>query len=61
MNVTEYSTAEVAKMTKKTTEMVRRWIRTGRLKARKPPYCRDYIIRKEDFEAFWYGSQPPEE
>ena len=36
-------------------ETVRGWIRNGKLKARKPPFCRDYIIRKDDFERFWYG------
>lgn len=51
----EYSVKELAEITKKTPEMVRRWIRSGKLIARKPPFCRDYIIRKDDFERFWYG------
>ena len=51
----EYSVRELSEITKKTPAMVRRWIRDGKLKARKPPYCRDYIIRQDDFERFWYG------
>ena len=42
-------------MTGKTVESVRNWIRNGRLKARRPPGCRDYVVQKEDFESFWYG------
>ena len=53
----ELSVRDVAKITKKTPEMVRKWIRSGKLKARKPPFCRDYIIRSEDFKRFWYGDQ----
>ena len=55
MIVHEYSVRELSEITKKTPEAVRRWIRDGKLKARKPPYCRDYIIRQDDFERFWYG------
>ena len=57
LNVAELSVKEVAEMTKKTPEMVRRWIHTGKLKARKPPYCRDFIIREDDFNRFWYGEE----
>lgn len=42
-------------MTGKSVETVRKWIRTGLLKARKPHGCRDHIVKKEDFEMFWYG------
>lgn len=56
-NMAEMSVREVANITKKTPEMVRRWIREGKLKARKPPFCRDYIIRQDDFERFWYGDE----
>lgn len=42
-------------MTGKTPETVRKWIADGKLKARKPPGCRDFIIQKDDFDAFWYG------
>ena len=55
MKVNNYSVCDLAEITKKTPETVRKWIRSGKLKARKPPYCRDYIIRKDDFERFWYG------
>ena len=55
MDVTNYSVRDVAKMTGRTLETVRMWCRDGRLKARKPPGCRDYIIRKEDFERFAYA------
>ena len=57
--VANYSTKDVAEMTGKTVESVRLWIVKGKLKARKPPGCRDYIIQKEDFERFWYGEQAP--
>ena len=53
----EMSVRDIAKITKKTPEMVRRWIKGGKLKARKPPYCRDYIIRADDFNRFWYGPE----
>lgn len=52
----EMSVSEIAKITKKTPEMVRRWIHSGKLKARRPPYCRDYIIKRKDFNLFWYGN-----
>ena len=55
LDITRYSVKEVAKMTGKTPETVRSWIVGGKLKARKPPGCRDYIIRQDDFERFWYG------
>ena len=57
MNVTEMSVREIAKITKKTPEMVRRWIHSGKLKARRPPYCRDYIVKVQDFNLFWYGDE----
>ena len=43
-------------MTGKTVDSVRNWIRHGKLKARKPPGCRDYVIQKEDFDRFWFGA-----
>ena len=55
MNMHEYSVQDLAEITKKRPETVRKWIRTGKLNARKPPFCRDYIIRQDDFERFWYG------
>lgn len=55
MKLHEYSVSDVVEITKKKPETVRGWIRNGKLKARKPPFCRDYIIRKDDFERFWYG------
>lgn len=60
MNVNEYSVRDLSEITKKTPAMVRRWIRSGYLKARKPPHCRDYIIRQDDFERFWYGEPQTE-
>jgi len=44
-------------MTGKSVETVRKWIRAGVLKERKPPGCRDHIVRKEDFERFWDGEE----
>ena len=55
MKLHEYSVADVVEITKKNPETVRKWIRKGKLKARKPPFCRDYIIKQDDFEQFWYG------
>ena len=55
LNVTNYNTQQIAEITGKSVETVRKWIRTGKLKGRKPPGCRDHVVRKEDFEAFWYG------
>lgn len=46
-------------MTNKSVETVRKWVRTGRLKGRKPPGCRDILINKDDFEMFWYGATQP--
>ena len=60
LNVAELSVSEVVKITNKKPETVRRWIRDGKLKARKPPYCRDYIIREDDFNRFWYGEAQTE-
>ena len=57
LNVHEMSVRDVANVTKKTEDTVRRWIRSGKLKARKPPFCRDYIIRSDDFNRFWYGNE----
>ncbi len=55
MKVNNYTVKELAEITKRDVETVRKWIRKGYLKARKPPHCRDYIIRQDDFERFWYG------
>lgn len=60
MNMTNYSAREIAKITGKTVETVRMWIRAGKLKGRRPTGCRDYIVRKDDFERFWYGDTSPE-
>ena len=57
MNVTNYTTRQIAKITNKSVETVRKWIRTGKLKGRKPPGCRDHIVLKKDFDEFWYGEQ----
>lgn len=43
-------------MTKKTPETVRKWCRTGKLRAKKPG-GRDYVIKESDFKAFWEGDQ----
>lgn len=59
VNMDELSVIEVAKITKKTPETVRKWIHAGKLKARKPPFCRDFIICKDDFDRFWYGESEP--
>ena len=56
MNVTNYTVQQVAKMTNKTVDTVRTWVRTGRLKGRKPPGCKNILINKDDFEMFWYGA-----
>ena len=56
MEITNYNTRDIAKITGKSAETVRSWVRTGRLKGRKPPGCRDVLIKKEDFEMFWYGA-----
>ena len=55
LDITRYSVKDVANMTGKTVETVRAWIAGGKLKARKPPGCRDYIIKKTDFDRFWFG------
>ena len=55
LNLTNYTTRQVAEITGKTVETVRKWIREGKLKARKPAGCRDHVVMKADFEAFWYG------
>lgn len=60
VNMDELSVMKVAKITKKKPETVRKWIHAGKLKARKPPFCRDFIIYKDDFERFWYGENPAE-
>jgi excisionase family DNA binding protein len=59
LNITNYTTRQVAEMTGKSVETVRRWVRAGRLKGRKPPGCKDVIINKDDFEMFWYGATQP--
>lgn len=48
------SCSDVATMTGKTLKTVWSWCRTGKLKASKPG-GRDYIIKKEDFDAFIDG------
>lgn len=53
--VTNYTTRQIAEMTGKSVETVRKWIRTGRLKGHKPPGCRDHVVLRKDFEQFWYG------
>ena len=53
--LTNYTTQQIADITGKSVETVRKWIRAGNLKGHRPPGCRDYIVKKEDFEAFWYG------
>lgn len=58
--VSNYTTRQIAEITGKSVETVRKWIRAGVLKARKPQGCRDHIVRKEDFERFWYGDDQPE-
>ena len=55
MNVTNYTTSQIAEMTGKSVETVRRWVRDGRLEGRKPPGCRDVLVNKDAFELFWYG------
>lgn len=56
MNITNYTTRQVSEMTGKSAETVRNWIRTGRLKGRKPPGCKEILVKKDDFELFWYGA-----
>ena len=60
LSIANYSTRQIAEMTGKSVETVRKWIRDGKLKGRKPPGCRDHIVRKEDFDQFWYGEPQPE-
>ena len=60
MNVTNYTTKQIAVITGKSVETVRNWIRTGKLKGRKPPGCRDHIVKKVDFDEFWYGEPQPD-
>lgn len=55
MSMTNYSTQQIAEITGKSAETVRNWIRDGKLKARKPTGCRDYVVKKQDFDMFWYG------
>ena len=54
LSITNYTTRQIAEMTGKSVETVRKWIREGKLKGRKPAGCRDHIVTKEDFEKFWY-------
>lgn len=56
MGNTEYSVSDVVNLTGRTTETVRRWCRSGKLKSRKPAGTRDFIIDAQDFNMFWYGS-----
>lgn len=56
LNVTNYSAREIAEITGKSVGTVRVWIRAGKLKGRRPTGCRDYIVRRVDFERFWYGT-----
>ena len=60
MNMTNYTTRQIAEITGKSVETVRTWIRTGKLKGRKPPGCRDHIVKKVDFDEFWYGEPQPD-
>ena len=60
MITANYTTQQVAQMTGRNVETVRIWIRDGKLKGRKPPGCRDYIVMKSDFELFWFGAIQPE-
>lgn len=53
--VSNYTTRQIAEITGKSVETVRKWVRTGVLKGRRPPGCRDVVIVKDDFERFWYG------
>lgn len=46
--------ADIAKMTGKTLLTVQKWCRSGKLKAARPG-GRDYLIKREDFEAFMEG------
>lgn len=58
LDVTNYTTKDVAKMTGRTVETVRLWINDGKLRARKHPGGRDYIISKTDFDNFMAGAVP---
>jgi excisionase family DNA binding protein len=59
LELTNYTTRQIAEITGKSVETVRKWIRAGHLKGHKPPGCRDHVVKKEDFEKFWYGSVQP--
>ena len=53
--VSNYTTRQIAEITGKSVETVRRWVRAGVLKGRRPPGCRDVVVTKADFDLFWYG------
>ena len=62
MEIIDYSVSDVCKLTGKTAGTVRKWCQSGILKARRPEGCKSYIIRKIDFDRFWYGEyKPPKE
>ena len=55
-----FTVKEVAERYKVDDRTVTLWIRTGKLKGRKPPGCRDHIVKKSDFDEFWYGEPQPD-
>ena len=61
MENAEYSVSDICKLTNKTAGTVRKWCKSGSLRARRPKGCRDYIINKRDFDRFWYGEPSSED
>ncbi len=60
LSLTNYTAKQVAQITNKDEETIRKWLRSGKLKGRKPIGCRDWIIRKDDFDLFYYGELQPD-
>lgn len=51
MEIAYLKVAEIAKMTGLRAEVIRRWCRSGMLKASKPG-GKDYLVKKSDFDKF---------
>ena len=51
MEIAYLRVSEIAKMTGLSTDVIRKWCRSGKLKASKPG-GKDYLVKANDFEEF---------
>lgn len=56
VEVAYFKVSEIAKMTGISAEVIRKWCRTGKLKASKPG-GKDYLIKRVDFDEFMASTE----